>query len=106
MLSATAFVAQLGERRTSFAGSRVSLSPKALELHFSQLVSVEFTKNLHTRKISLSFTVFLMVVWQTVTLKLRLNIEINRADFVSWCMLYSYEDNKRHSRENDPVLRR
>ena len=54
-LSATAFAAQLAERRTRFAGSWVRFSPKALELHFSQLVSVE-SLNLHTRKISLSFT--------------------------------------------------
>ena len=46
-LSATAFMAQLTGRRTRFAGSRVRFSPKALELHFSQLVSVE---SLHTRR--------------------------------------------------------
>ena len=40
-LSTTAFVAQLAERRTRFAVSWVQFSPKALELHFSQLVFVE-----------------------------------------------------------------
>ena len=40
-LMITAFVAQLAERRTRFAGSWVRFSPKALELHFSQLVSVD-----------------------------------------------------------------
>ena len=54
-LSATAFAAQLAERRTRFAGSWVRFSPKALELHFSQLVSVE-SLNLHTREISFMFT--------------------------------------------------
>ena len=37
--------------------------------------------------------------------KLRLHTAINRADFVSWCMLYTYEgSNKMHSWENDAVL--
>ena len=40
-LSETAFVAQLVERCTRFAGLWVQFSPKALELHFSQLVSGE-----------------------------------------------------------------
>ena len=30
-------------------------------------------------------------------LKLRLHTAINRADFVSWCMLYTYKGNKMHS---------
>ena len=64
-LSATAFMAQLTGRRTRFAGSRVRFSPKALELHFSQLVSVE---SLHTRKISLSFT-FTMLKYTTIIIK-------------------------------------
>ena len=29
--------------------------------------------------------------------KVRLHTAINLADFVSWCMLYSYEGNKMHS---------
>ena len=35
---------------------------------------------------------------------LRLHTAINRADLVSWCMLYTYKGNKMHSSENDPVL--
>ena len=30
-------------------------------------------------------------------LKVRLHTAINRVDFVSWCMLYTYEGNKMHS---------
>ena len=37
------------------------------------------------------------------SLKLRLHTAINRADFVSWCMLYTYEGNKMHSWENSAV---
>ena len=52
--SITAFVAQLMERRTRIArSSRARFSPKALELHFSQLVSVGFRKFLHLEKILL-----------------------------------------------------
>ena len=36
--------------------------------------------------------------------EVRLHTAINRADFVSWCMLYTYKGNKMHSSENDPVL--
>ena len=50
--SATAFVAQLAERRTRFAGSCVRFSPKALELH--------------TRKISLSFTRFVCCLYRNI----------------------------------------
>ena len=32
-------------------------------------------------------------VFVVFTLKVRLNTTINQADFVSWCMLYIYEDN-------------
>ena len=34
-----------------------------------------------------------------VLIKVRLHTAINRADFVSWCMLYTYEGNKMHSWE-------
>ena len=37
-------------------------------------------------------------------IKVRLHTAINRADFVSWCMLYTYDGNKMHSWENDAVL--
>ena len=50
----------------------------------------------------------------TLDFKVRLHTVINRADFVSWCMLYiyiyiyiyiyTYEGNKMHSCENDVVL--
>ena len=33
----------------------------------------------------------------TAAIKVRLHTTINRADFVSWCMLYTYEGNKMHS---------
>ena len=33
-----------------------------------------------------------------------LHTAINWADFVSWCMLYTYDGYKMHSRENDAVL--
>ena len=36
--------------------------------------------------------------------KVYLHTTINRADFVFWCMLYTYEGNKMHSLENDDVL--
>ena len=29
-----------------------------------------------------------------ISLKVRLHTAINRADFVSWCMLYTYDGNK------------
>ena len=34
---------------------------------------------------------------QCITLKVRLHTAINRTDFVSWCMLYTYDGNKMHS---------
>ena len=37
-------------------------------------------------------------------IKLRLHTAINRADFVSWCMLYTYDGNRMHLWENDAVL--
>ena len=37
-------------------------------------------------------------------LKVRLHTAINQADFVSWCMLYTYKGNKMYSWENDDVL--
>ena len=37
-------------------------------------------------------------------IKVRLHTAINRADFVSWCMLYIHEGKKMHSWENDDVL--
>ena len=40
----------------------------------------------------------------TADLKVRFHTAINRADFVSWCMLYTYEGNKMHLWENDDVL--
>ena len=39
-----------------------------------------------------------------IDVRLRLHTVINRVDFVSWCMLYTYEGNKMHSWENDAVL--
>ena len=47
-----------------------------------------------------------LLLWTSSSnLKLRLHTAINRADFVSWSMLYTYEGNKMHSRENhDAVL--
>ena len=38
------------------------------------------------------------------TVKVRLHTAINRADFVSSCMLYTYDGNKMYSWENDAVL--
>ena len=35
---------------------------------------------------------------------IRLHTAINQADFVSCCMLYTYDGNKMHSWENDAVL--
>ena len=37
-------------------------------------------------------------------LKVRVHTTINRANFVTWCMLYTYEGNKMHLWENDDVL--
>ena len=34
---------------------------------------------------------------QFARVKVRLHTAINRADFVSWCTLYTYEGNKMHS---------
>ena len=36
------------------------------------------------------------VVNCSLLIKVRLYTAINRADFVSWCMLYRYEGNKMH----------
>ena len=52
-LMITAFVAQLAKRRTRFAGSRVRFSPKALELHFSQLMSLR--KFNHSQNILIAY---------------------------------------------------
>ena len=41
---------------------------------------------------------FMRVIYVSV-----LHTTNNRADFVSWCMLYTYEGNKIHSWENDDV---
>ena len=38
------------------------------------------------------------IVYLAMFFKVRLHTAINRAaDFVSWCMLYTYEGNKMHS---------
>ena len=39
----------------------------------------------------------ILVAVYVMVFKVRLHTTINRADFVSWCMLYTYEGNKTHS---------
>ena len=41
--------------------------------------------------------IYYKVTIYTFIIMVRLHTAINRADFVSWCMLYTYEDNQIHS---------
>ena len=61
------------------------------------------------KHISMRFPILLKIViglsvkysQHLIQLKLRLHTAINRADFVSWCMLYTYDGNEMHSWEKD-----